>query len=664
MTTKRRATLAGSPDGPSKGHKRRKTSNFYVPETDETPEKTTELGLDVLTQIKESKDKYGRPVATEFLQLPDRKEHPQYYQAIRLPIALDTVEAKLKKHEYPSLTPVECDLRRMVTNAKYYNDKGSAIFSNAERIRKIVSAAMQSINPAYKDPDYVPFSTPLPEEDEEPPGPENEEAAGDQVTEEGEKASAQQTPATEGTDNPDYNFEGDSFQSAQEKILSGMIRLKDSDGEEVFFPFLNMPDRNLYSEYYDIIKHPVSLRTLLKRVRGTDGRKNPTKSTPFRTWQAFEEEVSYIWNNAREFNEDGSEIVLLAGSLKEYFHRILAEAKKVVPEPASTNGDATAAPRIKLRMGATKTPEPASQKLTLRLPGRGATQPTDVEHRLSEGSVDKQQEVHRPASNGLEAPERPTAPTRSLRDRSGSSRSARPPEQDQQRNAFGASPARPSVVKVEGTGASTPNLTRPASQEAAKPPQHQIFESPFNMPPPSSTGTPIQTNNSQSVIQAFAPRPSSYPSPAPVMPPMTMKLRKPGKEPLMTNVGIFTHPDLKIGHSLHLDIPASPTLMQQSVTINLPAKAHILCIAPTIASNSLQRQTQLSVSIGTQKLAPAASPSQPLDSSKPRYEARLGIGVTKIDIEVVANAPRGAAKPSGQEFDYERVTVYAHLMRG
>lgn len=51
-------------------------------------------------------------------------------------------------------------------------------------------------------------------------------------------------------------------------------------------------------------------------MRGTDGRKNSTKSSPFRTWQSFEEEVSYIWKNAREFNEDGSEIVMLAGTLE------------------------------------------------------------------------------------------------------------------------------------------------------------------------------------------------------------------------------------------------------------------------------------------------------------------------------------------------------------
>ncbi|PGH13124.1 hypothetical protein AJ79_03831 [Helicocarpus griseus UAMH5409] len=736
MTTKRRGTLAGSPEGPSKGHKRRRTSvsgllcmllplNFqqvgivvheskcddddalllpldsmprvptrhyphtYIPETYETPEKTTEAGLELLAQIKEAVDKHGQLVATEFLHLPNRKENKQYYQAIRLPIALDTVENKLKKHEYPRLTPVECDLRRMVSNAKFYNDKGSAIFSNAERIRKLVASRMAIINPAYKDPDYAPFATPVPEEEEEEEEQEkSEEPEGAEDAEEEEKESAQQTPAVDqmidSNDDENFNFEGETFESAQEKIIAGMIRLKDSDGEEVFFPFLSMPDRNLYKEYYDIIKHPVSLRAILKLVRGTDGRKNSTKTTPFKTWDAFVEEVSYIWRNAREFNEDGSEIVLLAGSLEEYFHRLLAAARKKIPEPApTTNGDSSA-PRLKLRMGsAAKTPEPAAQKLTLRLPGKGSDQSTTgMEHRQGGVSIDnealrRQQEHVKAASNGLDVPDQPTPPARSLRDRSGSgtravsTRSTRSQDQEQQRSAPGASPARSSsAVKIEGTGGTTPNLKNVASQEPTKP----SIDSQNRIPSvsaepskisPSGAATPIQSNNPKALLQAFGSRPSSYPSPAPAVSRGNLKLRKPGIGPLLSSVKLSSHPTIDHGHPFLLDIPPSPTLTHQSITVNLPAKCGILCISPTISPDCLRRHTQLTVTIGsTQKLAPMLSPSRTMDPAKPYYEARLGIGVTKIMIEMTAMAPRTAVRwAPTTDLDYERLTIYAHLMR-
>ncbi|OJD13549.1 hypothetical protein AJ78_06009 [Emergomyces pasteurianus Ep9510] len=691
MTTKRRGTVAGSPEGPTRGQKRRRTSTF-VPETDETPEMTTVAGLELLSQIKEATDKHGQLVATEFLHLPNRKENPHYYQAIRLPIALDTVENKLKTHQYPCLTPVESDLRRMVSNAKYYNDKGSMIFSNAERIRKLVANKMPEINPAYNDPNYAPFATPLPEEDadgkgdgeNQSPEPENEADAGG---EEGKK-SATQTPAldmpVESDENETFNFEGETFESAQEKIIAGMIRLKDSDGEEIFFPFLRMPDRNLYKDYYEIIKHPVSLRAILKLVRGTDGRKNSTKTTPFKTWDAFEEEVSYIWRNAREFNEDGSEIVSLAGSLEEYFRRLIAEARKRVPEPQhTTNGDSPA-PRIKLRVGATKTPEPPPQKLTLRFPGKIGDQSADMEHRQGGVSIDnealrRQQEHVKASSNGLEVPDRSTPLKRNLRDRSGSGtravsmRSTRSQEQEQQRGVPGASPSRSSsAVKIEGTGVSTPNLRTLASQESIKPlhdAQHRIASGsaePSKTMPPSATATPIQDNNTQALLQPSPSRSYSFPSPAPAVSPMNSRLRQPGKAPLISNLRLFSHPNLDLRQSFLLDIPPSPIQTQQSITVNLPAKSHILCITPTITPSSLQRQTQLTVTVGTQRLSPMLSPSRTMDPTKPYYEVRLGIGITKIDIEMSAGATtRGGSglKLPGRDAEYERLTVYANLMR-
>lgn len=123
----------------------------------------------------------------------------------------------------------------MVSNAKYYNDKGSMIFSNAERIRKLVANRMPTINPAYNDPNYAPFATPIPEEDgddeENHQSPEvgNVEDAGGEE----EKKSTTETPALdqedEANDNEIFNFEGETFESAQEKIIAGMMRLKDSE---------------------------------------------------------------------------------------------------------------------------------------------------------------------------------------------------------------------------------------------------------------------------------------------------------------------------------------------------------------------------------------------------------------------------------------------------
>jgi hypothetical protein len=56
-----------------------------------------------------------------------------------------------------------------------------------------------------------------------------------------------------------------------------------------------------------------------KKVRGVQGRNPPTGITELKSWSAFEEEVSWIWRNAREYNEDGSDIYILAGEFEVSF---------------------------------------------------------------------------------------------------------------------------------------------------------------------------------------------------------------------------------------------------------------------------------------------------------------------------------------------------------
>ena len=92
--------------------------------------------------------------------------------------------------------------------------------------------------------------------------------------------------------------------------LTGVIR-----DELISGAFLNLPSREL-RDYYRVIRHPVCLRSVQKLVRGVKGREKPTGHTLLKSWQAFEDESSYIWNNAREYNEDGSVISELASQFE------------------------------------------------------------------------------------------------------------------------------------------------------------------------------------------------------------------------------------------------------------------------------------------------------------------------------------------------------------
>ena len=158
------------------------------------------------------------------------------------------------------MTPVESDLRRMVGNAKSFNEKSSEIFSDAEKIRKALVAFMTQNNPAYKTGNYVPAPTPVPEgwqdrleKQEDPPDADAEgETDHEEAPKEAPKETPEQpkppakvagsssinasnsrrassTPAVQDAEGAGESFEGNTFQQAQEKIITEMINLKNDE---------------------------------------------------------------------------------------------------------------------------------------------------------------------------------------------------------------------------------------------------------------------------------------------------------------------------------------------------------------------------------------------------------------------------------------------------
>ena len=78
-----------------------------------------------------------------------------------MPISLSTIEKRLISLQYATVSDLEGDLKRMVQNAKDYNDSRSEVFADAERIRKALSNFMPRHNLAYTDPEYRAVPTPI-----------------------------------------------------------------------------------------------------------------------------------------------------------------------------------------------------------------------------------------------------------------------------------------------------------------------------------------------------------------------------------------------------------------------------------------------------------------------------------------------------------------------
>ncbi|KAB8305050.1 hypothetical protein EYC80_004353 [Monilinia laxa] len=580
----------------------------------QTPETTTYYGLILLNQLRTGLDKQGRPFATNFLTLPDRKEFAAYYAVTKMPIAFDTIQEKLDNHDFATLSELECFFKRLVKNAKDYNERESIIHRDAERIRKAVVKFMTDNNPEYKtNPGMKLEPTPIPpvesieyKVDPKPAAPAPVHTAQDdsdadaegepEYFEEETKTEPQPivkrrgrppknpgaprkstTPAVSDSHYASVSFTGLTFQQAQEKVIADVLshKVDPSDDFFEFEPFVALPPRSL-KDYYHVIPNPHCLKDLQKRVKGTYGGKNATGVSDFKSWAALEEDASLIWKNAYHYNEDGSEIFVLAKDLETFFKKELEKARKAVPEPVT--------PKIKLNVKASE-PTP---KITLRVGVGSGGRAADSPAPLTSGS------------NGTAT--------------SGTSSNGEP-----RRNPFGGS---------HSTATPAPNLgqlerARSMSNSAAS--------------PSPSAAVPVKSEDAlRGYAQSFNHQPANLG--------LESKFRAPGKDAshaMITNLSIATHPRLNVSRHFHMDLPPSATLTQQSITINLPSTHYYLQIKPTIAQSLLE-----------------------LDPRQPLFEARLLPGVNKIEVELIAALPKGTAKPAGEpDVEIEKVTVFANLMR-
>ncbi|MCJ1435886.1 hypothetical protein MMC27_005262 [Xylographa pallens] len=678
MSAKRKAAAAAASGADGPDSKRRKLPAVEK----ETSETTSAAGLAFITQMKNARDKRNHFIATYFLTLPDKEKYPAYYQEILLPVALDTIEDKLTRRQYPTLTTLESDLKRLVSNAKSYNERNSDVFSDAEKIRKMVSNHMTKVNPAYRDPSYQSFPTPIPG-DIQGNGPTKQEDAeadahgetdhedlevkprrlvtlhGPSAEKEHIRRTASSTPVVLGAADAGESFKGNTFQQVQEKIVTELIELKNEDDELISGPFLNLPSREL-RDYYSVVKSPQCLKRVQKQVRGIQGREKPSGVSLFKSWRSFEEEMSKIWNNARLYNEDGSNISELAGQLEAYFNRRLHEAKEAVSEPPQ--------PKVKLRLTANKTTPELQPKIMLRMGPKVTTESTNGVA-VDNEALKRQQDHVNAGANGHTAITNGASPTKlaTSPDALMISNLVTPDQLSQDRisgviattsmatngikseTQLRQSPAIPATVARHNSNTSTEYPQSPHNASTSMPP-------PAGITPRLPSGSPHphihhSSQNSQTCN------------------PLDSRWRLPGRDAsdaLISNLTVATHPGLKLDKHFHLDIPPSPILSQQSVTITLPATHYCLHFTPTITPHLAHRQSKIFVIVNNNTRLNPTPPSKlaDMDPRRPLYDVRVVPGVNRIDVEMIAGPPRGAPKVGmGQEIELEKITVFINLVR-
>jgi histone acetyltransferase len=86
--------------------------------------------------------------AWPFLQPVNREEVPDYYEVIKEPMDLSTMEQKLEADQYESLEDFLYDSRLIFNNCRQYNNETTTYYKNATRLEKFLYQKVREI-PEY-----------------------------------------------------------------------------------------------------------------------------------------------------------------------------------------------------------------------------------------------------------------------------------------------------------------------------------------------------------------------------------------------------------------------------------------------------------------------------------------------------------------------------------
>ncbi|XP_075415984.1 SWI/SNF-related matrix-associated actin-dependent regulator of chromatin subfamily A member 2 isoform X4 [Tenrec ecaudatus] len=97
------------------------------------------------SQLEIEGNSSGRQLSEVFIQLPSRKELPEYYELIRKPVDFKKIKERIRNHKYRSLGDLEKDVMLLCHNAQTFNLEGSQIYEDSIVLQSVFKSARQKI---------------------------------------------------------------------------------------------------------------------------------------------------------------------------------------------------------------------------------------------------------------------------------------------------------------------------------------------------------------------------------------------------------------------------------------------------------------------------------------------------------------------------------------
>lgn len=243
----------------------------------------------------------GRQLAWIFTNLPDKKLYPDYYEVIKTPVSLKRIQKKVESSKYPSWDAFQQDVVLMFQNARVYNLPDSQVCLDAAALeaafRKYAKTVSASVKSAGKSARAAAQPSP-------------------------KRGAAAKTKGTQKSQKQKQTV--NQLKQSMTKAWEIMCGLTDTNKRARAGIFMDLPAREIYPDYYELIKKPVSLRLLKEKI----------DNSAYSGWKAFEKDVLLIFDNARKYNLPGSQVCIDAKALeaayRKFADKVPAQTKKAV----------------------------------------------------------------------------------------------------------------------------------------------------------------------------------------------------------------------------------------------------------------------------------------------------------------------------------------------
>ncbi|PNF18061.1 Protein polybromo-1 [Cryptotermes secundus] len=265
--------------------------------------------------IKTTTNNQGHPLSEPFWKLPSKRYYPDYYKEIKNPVSLSQIRNKLKRGDYGTVSEVAGDMNIMFENAKKYNRPDSRLYKDAVKLQKIMQTKVQELLEFDQDSDSE----------------EDSDDRGSRGRRRGRNAGgASASRGSRYRDEP-------SLKKRLHGLAKCLIDYVREDGRQPILMFMEKPSKKLYPDYFQVITDPIDMLTIEANI----------KSDKYTSEEEIIADFKLMFNNCRQYNEEGSMIYEDANKLED----VLAEKMRemglgTIESVASSSSSAAAVPAV------------------------------------------------------------------------------------------------------------------------------------------------------------------------------------------------------------------------------------------------------------------------------------------------------------------------------